>query len=125
MHTTHSSRSHSRVGSHISQRKNNNKAMQLEIDSLKRKLHHAQWKRTPTSFDMSSNDEEDDNYRRRSRTPPSKTFSYDQECHHKCRYKSPPRKGLGNDNMSKALNQISKSPFTGKIEGAKLPRQFH
>ena len=125
MHTTHSSRSHSRVGSHTSQRQNNNKAMQLEIDSLKRKLHHAQRKRTPTSFDMSSNDEEDDSYRRRSRTPPSKTFSYDQECHHKCRYKSPPRKGLGNDNMSKALNQISKSPFTGKIEGAKLPRQFH
>ena len=27
--------------------------------------------------------------------------------------------------MSKALNQISKSPFTRKIEGAKLPRQFH
>ena len=27
--------------------------------------------------------------------------------------------------MSKALNQISKSPFTHKIERAKLPRQFH
>ena len=27
--------------------------------------------------------------------------------------------------MSKALNQISKSPFTHKIEGAKLPRRFH
>ena len=27
--------------------------------------------------------------------------------------------------MSKALNQISKSPFTCKIEGAKLPRRFH
>ena len=40
-------------------------------------------------------------------------------------YKSLPRKGLGNDAMSKALNQISKSPFTHKIEGAKLPRRFH
>ena len=27
--------------------------------------------------------------------------------------------------MSKALNQISKSSFTRKIEGAKLPRRFH
>ena len=27
--------------------------------------------------------------------------------------------------MSKALDQISKSPFTRKIEGAELPRQFH
>ena len=27
--------------------------------------------------------------------------------------------------MSKALNQIFKSPFTCKIEGAKLPRRFH
>ena len=74
---------------------------------------------------MSSNDEEDDNYRQRSRTPPSKTFSYDEEHHHKRRYKSPPRKVLGNDTMSKVLNQISKSPFTRKIDGAKLPRRFH
>ena len=27
--------------------------------------------------------------------------------------------------MNKALNQISKSPFTCRIEGAKLPRYFH
>ena len=74
---------------------------------------------------MSSNNEEDDNYRQRSRTPPSKTFSYDEEHHHKRRYKSPPRKVLGNDAMSKALNQISKSPFTRKIDEAKLPRRFH
>ena len=31
----------------------------------------------------------------------------------------------GNNAMSKALNQISKSPFTRKIERAKLPWQFH
>ena len=40
-------------------------------------------------------------------------------------YKSLPRKGLGNDAMSKALNQISKSSFMRKIEEAKLPRRFH
>ena len=32
---------------------------------------------------------------------------------------------MGNDVMSKALNQISKSPFSCKIEGAKLPQRFH
>ena len=41
MHTTHTSRSHSQVGSHISQRQNSNKAMQLEIDNLKKKLRRA------------------------------------------------------------------------------------
>ena len=34
-------------------------------------------------------------------------------------------KGLMNDAMSKALDRISKSPFTRKIEGAKLSRRFH
>ena len=124
-HTTHRSRSHSRVGSHVSQRQNNNKAMQLEIDNLKKKRRRAQRKQTSSSSDMSFNDEKDDNYRRRLRTPSSETFSYNEEHHHKRRNKSPPRKGLGNDTMRKALNQISKSPFTRKIEGAKLPQWFH
>ena len=124
MHTTHTSRSHSRVGSHIFQKKND-RAMQQEIDHLMKKLCHARRKRTPFNSDVSSDDREDASYRRRSRTPPSKSFSYDEEHHHKRRYKSPPRKGLGNDAMSKALNQISKSPFTYKIEGVRLPRQFN
>ena len=42
VHTTYISRSHSRVGSHISQRQNSNKVMQLEIDNLKKKLRYAQ-----------------------------------------------------------------------------------
>ena len=40
--TTHMSKSHSRGGSHISQRRDDNKAMQKEIDDLKKKLRHAQ-----------------------------------------------------------------------------------
>ena len=40
-------------------------------------------------------------------------------------YKSPPRKGLGNDVMNRALSQVSKSPFTPNIEDASLPRRFH
>ena len=121
MHITHTSRSHFRVGGHISQEQQN-RAMQLEIDNLKKKLCHTQQKRTPSSSDISSNNEEDDNYRQRSRTPPSETFSYDEEHPHKHIYRSPPRKGLGNDTVSEALNQISKSPFMRKIEGAKLLR---
>ena len=33
-------------------------------------------------------------------------------------------KGLGNDAMSKALNQISRSPFMRRIERRRLPRRF-
>ena len=121
MHTTHTSRSHSQVESHVSQEQNN-KAMQLEIDHLKKKLRHAWQKRTPFNSNVSSDDGEDASYKRRSRTPPSESFSHDEEHHHKRRYKSSPRKGLGNDTMSKALDQISKSPFTHKIKGVRLPR---
>ena len=35
------------------------------------------------------------------------------------------RRGVGTKVMKKALNQISKSPFTRGIEKAKLPRRFH
>ena len=122
MHTTHTSRSHSRAGSHVSQRQDNNKALQRESDNLKKKLRLVQRKQSPSNSDMSSNDEGDDNYRQRSRTPPSETFSYEEEHHYRCRHKSPSHKGLVNDAMSKAFDRISKSPFTRKIEGAKLPR---
>ena len=59
MHATHTSRSHSRRGSHVSQRQNDNKAMQREIDDLKKKLRRVQRKRSSSSFDVSSNDEDD------------------------------------------------------------------
>jgi len=95
--------------------------MQLEIDQLKKKFHHARRERTPSNSDVSSKGEEDASYRQRSRTPPNESFSYDKEHHHKHRYKSSPHKGLGNDAMSKALNQIFKLPFTRKIERAILP----
>ena len=99
--------------------------MQLEIDHLKKELRHARRKRTPSNFGVSSDDGEDASYRQRSRTSPSESFSYNEEHHHKRRYKSPPCKGLGNDTMNKVLNQISKSPFAHKIEGARLPRRFN
>ena len=39
--------------------------------------------------------------------------------------KGPYCRGLGNNVMSKAQDQISRSPFMRKIEGARLPRWFH
>ena len=61
--TTHTSKSDSWGGSHVSQRWDDNKAMQKEIDDLKKKLRHVQRKRSPSSFDGSSNDEDDASYR--------------------------------------------------------------
>ena len=99
--------------------------MQREIDHLKKELCHARRRRTPSRSDSPSDDEKDGSYRRRSRTPPSESFSYEEEYHRKRRYKSLTHRGLGNDAMSKALNQISKSPFMRRIEGATLPWSFH
>ena len=95
MRTTHTSKSHSRGGSHVSQR---------EIYDLKKKLHRAQRKWSPSSSDGFSNDEEDVSYRRRSRTLPSESFSCNEELHHRRKYNSPPCKDVGNDVMNKALN---------------------
>ena len=86
-------------------------------------MRQAQRRRPSPSPDTS--DEEDNEYRQRSRTPPNETFSYEEEQPHKRGHKSPSYKGLANDVMSKALDRISQSPFTRRIEGAKLPRRFH
>ena len=124
VHTTYTSGSHSRVGSHISQEQNN-RAMQRDIDHLEKELCHT-WRRwTPSQSDSFSDGEKDGSYRRRSRTPLSESFSYEEEHHCERGYKSSTHKGLGNDTMSKALNQIFKSPFTCKIERAILPRRFY
>ena len=123
MHTTHTSRSQSRNGSHLSHEEDT-KALQLEIDHLKRKLCHEQQKRTPSNFDSSIDDEVNRSYRRRLRTPPNESFTYDEDVHHERRNKNSSSKDLGNDAMNRALNQISRSPFTRRIEGGRLPRRF-
>ena len=99
--------------------------MQREIDELKRDLRHARRRCSPPSSEPSSEETDGASYKRRSRTPPSDTFSYEEEPHHQRRYKSLPRKGVGNNAMNKALSQVSKSPFTRHIEDANLPRRFH
>ena len=62
VHTTHTSRSRSQGGNHLFHEKNT-KAMQQEIDHLKRKLCHKRRRRTPSIFDFSSDNEEDGSYR--------------------------------------------------------------
>ena len=103
VHTTHISRSQSRSGSHLSHEENI-RSMHLEIDRLRRRLPRERQRKTPSSFDPSSDDDKDGSYRPKSRTPPNESFSYDEDHHYKCRSKSPSCRGLGNNAMSKALN---------------------
>ena len=99
--------------------------MQREIYELKKELHHAQQRCTSPNSKLSSKETINATYRRRSRTPPSETFSCDEEYYHRRRNKSPPHKGLGNSAMNEALSQVSKSPFMRNIEDASLPQRFH
>ena len=122
VHITHTSRSHYRSGSHVSHGEDT-RNLQLEVNHLCRKLCRKQKRGTPSSSKSQSND--DDSYRPRSRTPPSsESFSYNEVRQHRKRSRSSAYRGLGNDVMSKTLRQISKSPFTQRIERAKLPRRF-
>ena len=123
MNTSYTSKSRSKGKGHASPRKDDRKTLQKEIDDLKKKLRRAQRKRPLPSSGSSS--DEDNEYRQRSRTPLSETFSYEEERPCKRSHKSPSYQGLANDAMSKALDRISQSPFTRRIERAVLPRRFH
>ena len=109
--TTHTSKSQSRGKNHISPEENA-RNMQKEIDHLKRSLCHEHRRRAPSNFDYYFDDEEDKDYRQRLRTPPSESFSYDEDYRYRCRNNNLSLRGLVNDAMSKAFNQISKSLFT-------------
>ena len=76
--TMHTNRSQSRGKSHVSHAENE-KDMQREINVLKKKLRRARRRRASLESEFSSEDIEDDTYRQRSRTPPSETFSGDEE----------------------------------------------
>ncbi|XP_030924611.1 uncharacterized protein LOC115951573 [Quercus lobata] len=123
VNTSHTSRSRSKGKDHASHKQNERKALQQEIYDLKKKLRRAQRKRPAPGLDTSS--DKDSEYRRRSRTPPSETFSYEEERPRKRGHKSPSYQGLANDAMSKALDRISQSPFTCRIERAVLSRRFN
>ena len=116
----HTSKSQSRGKSLVSHEENAEN-MQKEIDHLERSLRHEQRKQAPSNSDFSSDSEEDGSYRRRSRTPLIKPFSYDEDYHHERRNRNSSLVGLGNDAISKVLNQIFRSPFTHWIKGGRLP----
>ena len=125
LQTFHTSGSGYRRRGHAVHEQGDEKAMQREIDDLKKRLRRAQRKQSPSSSDVFSNDEEDISYRQRLGTPLNESFSYEEEHLHKRRHGSPSRRGVGTNVMKKVLSQISKSPFTQGIEKEKLPRRFH
>ena len=96
MHTTHTSKSQSRGKSHVSHTKNE-RDMQREIDKLKKELRRARRRRSSPDSELSSEETDDATYKRRSRTPPSETFSCDEKCRHR--------------HKNKALSQVAMSPF--------------
>ena len=85
--------------------------MQREIDELKKKLRRVRRRHSSPNSELSSEDTNDATYRRRSITPPSETFSGDEEYRHKRKNKSPTHKGLGNNAMNEVLSQVARSPF--------------
>ena len=123
MHTTQIDRNQSRGKSHVSHEEDT-RALQLEIDHLKRKLRQERQKRTSSNSYPSFEDEKDSSYICRLRTPPSESFSYAEDHYHECKNRSLSSRGLGNDAMSKALNQISRLPFTHNVEEGMLPWWF-
>ena len=87
MHIMHTSKSHSRGKSHVSYAKSE-RDMQCEIDELKKKLCHVQRSHSSPNSELSSEETDDVTYRRRSKTPPSETFSGDEEYRHKRKNKA-------------------------------------
>ena len=123
--TIHAGRSGYRRRGHLVQEHADEEGLQRQIENLKKKPRRAQRNQTPSSLDVSSNDEGEDSYKECSETPPNESYSYEDEHSHKRRRKGSSRKGVGTKVMKKALSQISKSPFTRGIERAKLPKRFH
>ena len=65
--------------SHLVHKQADEKDLQREIDDLKKKLRRAQWKQTPSSSDVFSNDDGDASYIKRLETPPSESYSCEEE----------------------------------------------
>ena len=69
--TIYVGRSGYRRRGHLVQEHADEKDLQREIEDLKKKLRQAQRNQTPSTSDVSSNDEGEDSYRECSETPPS------------------------------------------------------
>ena len=104
LQTLHTGGSSYRRRSYLVHEQADEKALQREIDNLKKRLRRAQQKQTPSSSDVSSNDDEDASYRQRSGTPPSESYSCEEEHSRKRRRMSPSGRGVGTNVMKKALS---------------------
>ena len=71
--------------SHLVHEQADEKDLQRKIDDLKKRLCRAKRKQTPSSSDVSSNDDEYASYRKRSETPPSESYSSEEEYSRKMR----------------------------------------
>ena len=105
--------------------------MQLEIDHLRRTLKRRERDRRSPSFPPSdgSRGSRDRSYHRRFRTPSGESYSASSRRDRldKSRNKHEKRSshhGIGNNAISKDLQQISKSSFVRRINNAKFPYRF-
>ena len=73
LQTLHTGGSGYRRRSHLVHKQVDEKDLQREIDDLKKRFCRAQRKQTPSSSDVSSNDDEDASYKKCSETPPSES----------------------------------------------------
>ena len=114
LQTIHAGRSGYQRRSHLVQKHADVKDLQREIEDLKKKFRRAQRKQTPSSSDVSSNDEGEDSYRECSETPLSESYSYEEEHSHKRRRKSSSGRGVGTKVMKKALAKFLSPLLLGK-----------
>ena len=129
-HTKHTERSHSKSRSHASLDLETRKLHQ-EIDRLHNKLRCRGHKRiSPSSLPSDGfRGSRDSSYCYRSETPSSESYSVSsrqdkwEKSSHDCK-KRASYHGLGNDAISKALQQNSKSPFVRRINRARLRHRF-
>ena len=112
IHTTHTTRSHSRGKSHVSHVKHDGN-LQREIADLKRELRHARRERSPPRSEPSSEESDGTSYRRRSRTPQSETFSYEEEHRHRRRRRSPTSRGWEKWPKTRAFQPASRRKTPG------------
>ena len=97
--------------------------MQREINDLKRKLRLAQQRQSPLAQTHLSTTKTMTTIGK-GPGPPKRDFLSCEEPHQRHECRSPSPKGLGHDAMSRALDQLSRSPFIRRTEGAALPRRF-
>ena len=90
--------------SHLVHEQADEKDLQREIDDLKKRLRRAQRKQTLSSSGISSNDDEDASYRKCSETPPSESYSCEEEHSRKRRRRSLSGRGVGTNVMKKTLS---------------------